>query len=126
MTSGTDGVNPDSIGASPSPTFKTASSQSWHPLRKPLPQRCAGRFSLPVGRSAERACEGDSMDPTMRTVVAVFAMTTAAALPGRLSAQETQGARTIVLSLADALNIAAGESETVWVAEAGVMRAMGN
>lgn len=53
-------------------------------------------------------------------------MTTAAALPGKLSAQETQGARTIVLSLADALNIAAGESETVWVAEAGVMRAMGN
>ena len=34
--------------------------------------------------------------------------------------------RTLVLSLDDALRIAAGESETVWVAEAGVMRAMGN
>jgi outer membrane protein TolC len=32
----------------------------------------------------------------------------------------------MVLSLSDALNIALGESDTVWVAEAGVMRAMGN
>ncbi len=35
-------------------------------------------------------------------------------------------ARTMVLSLSDALNIALGESDTVWVAEAGVMRAVGN
>lgn len=34
--------------------------------------------------------------------------------------------RTLVLSLDDALRIAAGESETVWAAEAGVMRAFGN
>lgn len=34
--------------------------------------------------------------------------------------------RTLILSLDDALRIAAGESETVWVAEAGVMRAVGN
>ena len=46
-----------------------------------------------------------------------------AALP--LGGQETPR-RTIVLSLDDALRIAAGESETVWVAEAGVMRALGN
>lgn len=34
--------------------------------------------------------------------------------------------RAIILSLDDALRIAAGESETVWVAQAGVMRAVGN
>lgn len=33
--------------------------------------------------------------------------------------------RTLVLSLEDALRIASGESENVWVAEAGVMRAVG-
>jgi outer membrane protein len=43
-----------------------------------------------------------------------------------LAAQETAAPRTIVLSLEDALRIAAGESETVWIAEAGVMRAFGN
>ena len=34
--------------------------------------------------------------------------------------------RSLVISLDDALRMAAGESETVWVAEAGVMRAVGN
>jgi outer membrane protein TolC len=34
--------------------------------------------------------------------------------------------RTVILSLDEALRIAAGESETVWVAEAGVMSALGN
>lgn len=34
--------------------------------------------------------------------------------------------RTLVLSLEDALGIALGENETIWVAEAGVMRAVGN
>jgi outer membrane protein TolC len=34
--------------------------------------------------------------------------------------------RTLILSLDDALRIAAGESETVWVAQAGVLRAVGN
>lgn len=47
-----------------------------------------------------------------------------------LAAQEPPQAqttpRTLVLSLEDALRIAAGESETVWIAEAGVMRAVGN
>jgi outer membrane protein len=33
---------------------------------------------------------------------------------------------TLILSLEDALRIALGQSETVWVAEAGVMRALGN
>lgn len=41
-------------------------------------------------------------------------------------AQETQEpSRTLVLSLEDALRIASGESEDIWVAEAGVMRAVG-
>lgn len=34
--------------------------------------------------------------------------------------------RTLVLSLEDALRIAEGESEEIWVAEAGAMRALGN
>jgi outer membrane protein len=40
--------------------------------------------------------------------------------------EQTAPGRTLVLSLDDALRIAAGESETVWVAEAGVMQAVGN
>lgn len=44
-----------------------------------------------------------------------------------VTAQEPAGRpRTLVLSLDDALRIAAGESETVWAAEAGVLRAVGN
>ena len=39
--------------------------------------------------------------------------------------QETPGRQTILLSLDDALRIATGESETVWVAQGGVMRAVG-
>jgi len=41
-------------------------------------------------------------------------------------AQPAGRPRTLVLSLDDALRIAAGESETVWVAQAGVLRAVGN
>jgi outer membrane protein TolC len=44
-------------------------------------------------------------------------------------APQTQPAgrpRTLILSLDDALRLAAGESETVWVAQAGVLRAVGN
>jgi outer membrane protein len=46
---------------------------------------------------------------------------------GLLRAQETPSGRpqVILLSLEDALRIASGESETVWVAEAGVMRTLG-
>jgi outer membrane protein TolC len=40
--------------------------------------------------------------------------------------QEAAAPRTVILSLDEALRIAAGESETVWVAEAGVMSALGN
>ncbi|MES1244371.1 MAG: TolC family protein [Acidobacteriota bacterium] len=39
--------------------------------------------------------------------------------------QEPAG-RTLVLSLEDALRIASGENETIWVAEAGVQRALGS
>lgn len=49
-----------------------------------------------------------------------------------LAAQETpqsqvppSSGRTLVLSLEDALSLAMGESETIWVAEAGVTRSMG-
>ena len=41
-------------------------------------------------------------------------------------AQPTGRPRALVLSLDDALRIAASESETVWVAQAGVLRAVGN
>jgi outer membrane protein TolC len=40
-------------------------------------------------------------------------------------AQEAGQPKVLLLSLEDALRIASGESETVWVAEAGVMRALG-
>jgi outer membrane protein len=39
--------------------------------------------------------------------------------------QGAPGGKVIMLSLEDALRIGSGESETVWVAEAGVMRAVG-
>jgi len=41
-------------------------------------------------------------------------------------AQPAGRPRTLIVSLDDALKLAAGESETVWVAQAGVMRAVGN
>jgi len=42
-----------------------------------------------------------------------------------LEASAQEPSRTLVLSLEDALRIASGESEDIWVAEAGVMRAVG-
>jgi outer membrane protein len=42
------------------------------------------------------------------------------------AAQPAGRPRTLILSLDDALRLAAGESETVWVAQAGVLRAVGN
>jgi outer membrane protein TolC len=39
--------------------------------------------------------------------------------------QGTAGGKTLLLSLDDALRLGSGESETVWVAQAGVMRAVG-
>lgn len=42
------------------------------------------------------------------------------------AAAQTAPARTLVLSLEDALRIASGESENIWVAEAGVQRAVGS
>jgi outer membrane protein len=42
------------------------------------------------------------------------------------SVQGSTGGKVVLLSLDDALRIGAGESETVWVAEAGVMRAVGS
>jgi len=40
--------------------------------------------------------------------------------------QDASGPKVVLLSLEDALRIGSGESETVWVAEAGVMRAVGS
>lgn len=64
-------------------------------------------------------------------IALIVALGGACALIAQETAQETPQApassgRTLVLSLEDALSIALGESETIWVAEAGVMRAVGN
>src|SRR6185295_18652613 len=42
------------------------------------------------------------------------------------SVQDAGGPKVVLLSLEDALRIGSGESETVWVAEAGVMRSVGS
>lgn len=47
------------------------------------------------------------------------------AVAGSGLSQEAGKPKVLLLSLEDALRIASGESETVWVAEAGVMRAVG-
>lgn len=60
-------------------------------------------------------------------VAALFAGTAVAQEPAAAPSPQAAGRpRTLVLSLDDALRLAAGESETVWVAQAGVMRAVGN
>jgi outer membrane protein TolC len=65
-----------------------------------------------------------------RTAIVSFALLAATPAVGQEPVTATPNTdsapRTLVLSLADALRIAAGESETVWVAEAGVMRGVGN
>ena len=64
-------------------------------------------------------------------IAMIVALGGACALLAQETPQETPQApassgRTLVLSLEDALSIALGENETIWVAEAGVMRAVGN
>jgi outer membrane protein TolC len=60
----------------------------------------------------------------LRKITGIFFVLTILAGPG--FAQATPGQpKVLLLSLEDALRIASGESETVWVAEAGVMRALG-
>ncbi|HEX4964685.1 MAG TPA: TolC family protein [Thermoanaerobaculia bacterium] len=62
----------------------------------------------------------------MRKITSSFLILTAFA-GTRLAAQGTPTQpKVLLLSLEDALRIASGESETVWVAEAGVTRAIGN
>jgi outer membrane protein len=61
-------------------------------------------------------------------IMSIIAAALLAAVP--MAAQElppesVPSGRTLVLSLDDALRIAAGENETIWVAEAGVMQAVG-
>lgn len=51
---------------------------------------------------------------------------TIACLSSFPAAAQEPPARTLVLSLEDALRIASGESENIWVAEAGVQRAVGS
>jgi outer membrane protein TolC len=47
-------------------------------------------------------------------------------MAGLPAAGQEPAGRTLVLSLEDALRIASGENETIWVAEAGVQRALGS
>jgi outer membrane protein TolC len=70
----------------------------------------------------------------LKKITAIFLLVPFLAATGLLSAQavqapptvqETPGGQTILLSLEEALRIATGESETVWVARGGVMRAVG-
>src|SRR5687767_10013314 len=66
----------------------------------------------------------------LRKIVCSFFTASTMLAWGGLHAQETppssSSPRVLVLSLEDALSIALGESETIWAAEAGVMRAMGS
>ena len=65
----------------------------------------------------------------LRKIVCSFFTASTMLAWGGLLAQETppsSSPRVLVLSLEDALGIALGESETIWAAEAGVMRAMGS
>ncbi|HWM93374.1 MAG TPA: TolC family protein [Thermoanaerobaculia bacterium] len=59
-----------------------------------------------------------------KRVAGILLASSIASLPG-LAQEPARGPRTLVLSLEDALRIAAGESESIWVAESGVMRAVG-
>src|SRR5438105_3142945 len=63
------------------------------------------------------------MDPKQVTVAILAVLIP---LPGRAQPATQPPERTMVLSLSDALSLALGEGDTVWVAEAGVMRAVGN
>jgi outer membrane protein len=71
----------------------------------------------------------------LKKITGSFFIVMAVAATGLLSAQTAQpapsvqgagGPKVVLLSLEDALRIGSGESETVWVAEAGVMRAVGS
>lgn len=57
---------------------------------------------------------------------ALLIATAIACFSTNATAQEPPPVRTMVLSLEDALRIASGESENIWVAEAGVQRAVGS
>jgi outer membrane protein TolC len=61
-------------------------------------------------------------------IVAVLAGTgrSVAQTPPLPLAQAPVGGKTVLLSLDDALRLGSGESETVWVAEAGAMRSIGS
>src|SRR3978361_2276825 len=60
---------------------------------------------------------------TFFSVLALLGQCAAWAQPP--AASVTAGHKTVLLSIDDALRIGSGESEAVWVAEAGVMRAVG-
>ena len=62
----------------------------------------------------------------LKLIASSFFILAAGAGTGLLAAQTPPAApKVMLLSLEDALRIGSGESETVWVAEAGVMRAVG-
>jgi outer membrane protein len=70
----------------------------------------------------------------LRKILGSFFIVAALAGTGRSAAQTqtppppplAQQGKTVLLSLEDALRIGSGESETVWVAEAGAMRSIGS
>jgi len=78
-------------------------------------------FSNHRQRAARRLAAG--MVALLAAAVGLAAQEPPAASPALEAAGRP---RALVLSLDDALRIAAGESETVWVAQAGVLRAVGN
>jgi outer membrane protein TolC len=59
-------------------------------------------------------------------VLAATGLLSAQTPPAAPPVQDAAGPKVVLLSLEDALRIGSGESETVWVAEAGVMRAVGS
>jgi outer membrane protein len=66
------------------------------------------------------------LEKITRQISALLAVALVGLSPAAAQEPQPAASGTIILSLEDALRIALGQSETVWVAEAGVMRALGN
>src|SRR5215218_1202677 len=91
------------------------------PFASHIPKRARGGLHRWTSPPDDHAGDQDE-EEEQQGVAGTFLASWIAFVPALL-AQETP--RTLILSLEDALRIASGESETVWVAEAGVMRAVG-
>lgn len=104
----------------------------WHHLRKQiLPRVKRGAADVhPAGNPRSRKSFWVGREALKAFRISIFLA--AAWAGGEILAAQTPpmvqnapGSKVILLSLDDALHIGSGESETVWVAEAGVMRAVG-